>query len=148
MDFSSSNDKKIYDNPNSSRPRKASYPTFPSKNAAQPQAFQSAKSKSALGGTLGADEKQDAESSKRAAHKLELDPLHSLSMTGVKDVPVFTDKSATIKLDSETLLVQGQGLSLKTLDTDTGKLQIAGKFFSLKYTNQATPGSFFKKLFK
>jgi len=148
MDFSSSNDKKFTDNSNTSRLGKASYPTFPSKSAAQPAAFQNAKSKSALGGTLSADEKQDAENPKRAAHKLELDPLHSLSMTGVKDVPVFTDKNATIKLDGETLLVQGQGLSLKNLDTDTGKLQIAGKFFSLKYTNQTTPSSFLKKLFK
>lgn len=82
------------------------------------------------------------------AHKLELDMGRLVSMTGVKDVPVFTDKSATITLQSETLLLSGQDLALKTLDIESGKLIITGKVYAIKYTSQASPTSLLKKIFK
>lgn len=82
------------------------------------------------------------------AHKLELDRDHSLSMTGVKDVPTFTDKNVTVKLDKDTLLISGQNLLVKSLDVESGKLLISGQVTSLKYTSTATPTSFLKRLFK
>ncbi len=85
---------------------------------------------------------------KRDGHKLELDHTRAMSMTGVVDVPVFTDKNVTVRLDGETLLVTGQNLAVKNLDVESGRLQMTGRVFSLKYTSQATPTSFFKKLLK
>ncbi len=87
-------------------------------------------------------------SSSKTTHKLELDYAKSLSMTGVVDVPVFTDKNLTVKLNGESLIVTGQNLSVKTLDVSAGKLVIEGKVFSLKYTSSTTPSSFAKKLFR
>lgn len=81
-------------------------------------------------------------------HKLELDHERAMSMTGVRDVPVFTDKNLTVRLDNETLLVTGQNLAVKTLDIESGKLQVTGRVFSLKYTSQAAPTSFIKRIFK
>lgn len=84
----------------------------------------------------------------RAGHKLELDPERAMSMTGVRDVPVFTDKNITIRLANETLLVTGQNLAVKTLDVENGKLQVTGRVFSLRYTTQTAPTSVIKRIFK
>ena len=84
----------------------------------------------------------------RVGHKLELDHERAMSMTGVKDVPVFTDKNITVRLANETLLVTGQNLAVKNLDIESGKLQVTGRVFSLRYTSQAAPTSFIKRIFK
>ncbi len=81
-------------------------------------------------------------------HKLELDHNRAMSMTGVVDVPVFTDKSITVRLAGETLLVSGQGLAVKNLDIENGRLQVTGRVNSLRYTAQTAPTSFVKKIFK
>ncbi len=81
-------------------------------------------------------------------HKLELDHNRAMCMTGVVDVPVFTDKNITVRLAGETLLVTGQGLAVKNLDIENGKLQVTGRVNSLKYTAQTVPTSFVKKIFK
>ena len=81
-------------------------------------------------------------------HKLELDHNRAMSMTGVVDVPVFTDKNITVRLNGETLLVVGQGLAVKNLDIENGKLQVTGRVSSLRYTSQTAPTSFVKKIFK
>lgn len=104
------------------------------------------KSTSAAGTT--AKTPSQSQAIKHDGHKLELDHNRAMSMTGVVDVPVFTDKSITVRLEGETLLVTGQNLAVKNLDVESGKLQVTGRVFSLKYTSQATPTSFFKKILK
>lgn len=84
----------------------------------------------------------------RVGHRLELDHERALSMTGVRDVPVFTDKNITVRLDNETLFIIGQNLAVKSLDVESGKLQISGRVFSLRYTAQAAPKSLMKRIFK
>ena len=85
---------------------------------------------------------------KESGHKLELDPHRSMSMTGVTAVPVFTDKNITVRLEGETLLITGQGLTVKNLDVENGKLSVSGQVFSLKYTSQMAPTSFIKRILK
>lgn len=87
-------------------------------------------------------------SSLKTAHKVELDHLHSMNVTGVVDVPTFTDKLVIAKLANETLQIVGQNLSVKTLDIESGRLQLNGQVNSLKYTATATPTSFMKRIFK
>ena len=89
-----------------------------------------------------------ATGAERVGHKLELDHERAMSMTGVKDVPVFTDKNITVRLANETLLVTGQNLAVKNLDIESGKLQVTGRVFSLRYTSQTAPTSFIKRIFK
>lgn len=90
------------------------------------------------------------DSAKKAptAHKIELDHMHSVSMTGVLDVPTFTDKTVVVRLEGETLTITGSNLAVKNLDVESGKLQISGQITSLKYSTQSTPTSFAKRLFR
>ncbi|MCM1306320.1 MAG: YabP/YqfC family sporulation protein [Bacteroides sp.] len=105
-----------------------------------------AKSATFTGSTAVA--KPAASGAERVGHKLELDHERAMSMTGVKDVPVFTDKNITVRLANETLLVTGQNLAVKNLDVESGKLQVTGRVFSLRYTSQTAPTSIIKRIFK
>ena len=85
----------------------------------------------------------------RTGHKLELDHERAASMTGVKDVPVFTDKNITVRLENETLLISGRDLAVKVLDVESGKLQLTGRVNSLRYVaGGGAPSSFIKRIFK
>ena len=90
----------------------------------------------------------NAQKSPSTTHKIELDHLHFMSVTGVADVPTFTDKTVTIKLKDETLQVSGQNLSVKNLDVESGKLQIEGRVDQIKYVTKTTPSSIAKRIFK
>ena len=83
----------------------------------------------------------------KEGHRLELDHHRALSMTGVRDVPVFTDKNVTVILDGETLYITGQDLSVKNLDVENGKLSVLGTVHTLKYSSQGST-SFVKRIFK
>lgn len=89
----------------------------------------------------------NSETNSARGHRLEMDHKRSLSMTGVKDVPVFTDKNITVVLDGETLFITGQGLSVKNLDVENGKLSVNGSVNSLKYSAQGST-SLVKRIFK
>lgn len=89
-----------------------------------------------------------AQKTPKPSHKIELDHLHSMSVTGVLDVPTFTDKNIVVKLADETLHISGQGLSVKNLDVESGKLQIEGRVDAIKYVAKSTPGSFAKRIFR
>ena len=99
-------------------------------------------------GTKAATPKSVSTNAEHVGHKLELDHERAMSMTGVKDVPVFTDKNITVRLANETLLVTGQNLAVKNLDIESGKLQVTGRVFSLRYTSQTAPTSLIKRIFK
>lgn len=82
-----------------------------------------------------------------AGHRLELDLGRGITMTGVSAVPVFTDKEISLRLKcGETLNITGQGLTVKNLDIENGKLSAEGRVFSVKYS--AAPSGFLKKLFR
>lgn len=84
----------------------------------------------------------------KSPHKVELDHLHSMSVTGVMDVPTFTDKSVIVRLSGETLSVTGQNLAVKSLDIESGTLLLDGQVNCIKYTQSSAPTSFVKKLLK
>ncbi len=83
----------------------------------------------------------------KEGHRLELDHHRAMSMTGVKDVPVFTDKNVTVTLEGETLYITGHDLSVKNLDVENGKLSMLGTVHSLKYSTQGST-SLVKRIFK
>lgn len=97
--------------------------------------------------TLSQDEKSKQTQTAFHGHKLELDHHRMFSMTGVKDVPVFTDKNITVTLDGETLNIAGQDLAVKNLDIENGKLSVTGSVHSLKYSSQGS-ASLVKRIFK
>lgn len=88
------------------------------------------------------------ETKHKMPHKLELDAHKLLSVTGVKNVPTFTEKGLSAELDGETLLIGGKDLSVKQLDVESGKLVVTGFVTSLRYTVGASPSGIVKKIFK
>ena len=93
-------------------------------------------------------ERQEGITQKSAVHKLELDHLHGVSMTGIVAVPTFTDKSAVVRLKDETLTIVGHDLEIKNLDVENGKLTLCGIITMLKYQQSIAPTSFFKRILK
>ncbi len=84
----------------------------------------------------------------KSAHKVELDHFHTMSVTGIVDVPTFTDKLVEVVLPNERLQIIGSGMSIKTIDIEGGRLQLNGQVNSIKYTTSSTPTSFVKRIFK
>ena len=91
---------------------------------------------------------QAAKTAQKSSHKVELDHLHAMSVTGVDDAPTITDKPVVIRLKGETLTVSAQNHTVKNLDVTEGKLQIEGKVDAIKYVTKTTPSSLAKRIFK
>lgn len=84
---------------------------------------------------------------KNKNHRLELDNHKLLAVSGVKNVPTFTDKGLVVELSGETLTVSGRDLSVKKLDVDKEELLISGYVTALKYGDSRESG-LLKKLLK
>lgn len=85
---------------------------------------------------------------KNKNHRLELDNHKLLSVSGVKNVPTFTDKGLSIDLGNDTLMVSGKDLSVKRLDVESGDLILSGYITALKYGSSEHGSGFVKKLLK
>ena len=145
MDFSSS---KTSIDKNQFTPQTGTFVGTPSKQTVTARSSSYTSTSSGTPNSPSSPSTVRASAAEQKGHKLELDHERAMSMTGVRDVPVFTDKNITVRLDNETLLVPGQNLAVKNLDIESGKLQVTGRVFSLRYTAQAAPKSFMKRIFK
>ncbi len=84
----------------------------------------------------------------KSSHKVELDHLHSMSVTGVVDVPTFTDKLVNVRLNNESMQIVGVGLTVKNIDVESGVLLISGQVNMIKYSASTTPTSLIKRILK
>ena len=66
-------------------------------------------------------------------HKLTLNERQQLTMTGVTEVVSFEDTSVVLRTCLGTLLVQGNGLQLKTLSVEGGQVAVDGTITALAY---------------
>lgn len=82
------------------------------------------------------------------AHTLQLERGKSMSMTGVCAVPTFTSKNISVNLANEQVQIVGEGLSVKSLNLQSGTLTINGRVDSIKYITHQSPSSFLKKVFR
>ncbi len=80
-------------------------------------------------------------------HKLTLNERKNLTMTGVTEVVSFDDSTVILKTALGTLLVQGNGLQLKTLSIDGGQVAVDGQISSLIYEELRTGGGLMRRLF-
>ncbi len=78
-------------------------------------------------------------------HSLSLRQRQSLSVTGVTEVVSFDESAVVMTTDMGTLVVQGQGLQLKTLSTDGGDVAVEGQVCSLTYAEPRS-GGWFRRL--
>lgn len=66
-------------------------------------------------------------------HQLTLTERKKLTMTGVTEVQSFDDTAVVLETSLGTLVIQGQGLQLKTLSVDGGQIAVEGTVTALQY---------------
>lgn len=73
-------------------------------------------------------------------HKLQLNERRQLTMTGVTEVVSFDETAVVLQTSLGNLIVQGQGLQLKTLSLDGGQVAVDGSISSLVYEEPRQAG--------
>lgn len=73
-------------------------------------------------------------------HILTLKNREKLTMSGVSEVISFDDSTVVLETTLGTLIVQGEGLQLKTLSVDGGEVSVDGRVSSLSYEQPRTGG--------
>lgn len=80
-------------------------------------------------------------------HKLTLNQREDLSVTGVTEVVSFEDTGVVLKTHLGTLIVEGEGLVLKTLSVEGGQVSVSGHIRALIY-EEPRPEGFFRRLLR
>jgi sporulation protein YabP len=73
---------------------------------------------------------------------------NQLSLTGVKEVVSFEDRTVVLSLHDRGMIVKGEGLSVAELNLKSGILKINGAVLNMSYTKMHEKLSLVKKLFK
>jgi len=73
-------------------------------------------------------------------HKLSLNERRELTMTGVTEVVSFEENAVVLRTSLGTLIVQGNGLQLKTLSLEGGQVAVDGAVSSLLYEEPRPAG--------
>lgn len=79
------------------------------------------------------------------AHKLQLTQRQDLTMTGVTEVVSFEESAVVLQTSLGMLVVQGQGLQLKTLSPEGGQVVVKGEISALHY-EEPRQGGFWRRL--
>lgn len=80
-------------------------------------------------------------------HKLQLNERRNLTMTGVTEVVSFEENAVVLQTSLGTLIVQGQGLQLKTLTLDGGQVAVDGTVSALIY-EEPRQGGLWRRLLR
>lgn len=89
------------------------------------------------------------EEKKVKSHNLKYESEKKIFISGVKAVDSFSEKQILASLDNgKQLTINGEGLTITNLDTETGNVEIEGKAHQFAYMVKQTPKSILKKIFK
>ena len=80
-------------------------------------------------------------------HKLQLNERRQLTMTGVTEVVSFEETAVVLQTSLGNLILQGQGLQLKTLSLDGGQVAVDGNISALVYEEPRQSGGW-RRLFR
>ena len=83
----------------------------------------------------------------RFPHKLTLNERKQLTMSGVTEVVSFEETSVVLQTGLGTLVVQGQGLKLKTLSPEGGQVAVDGDISALIY-EEPREGGLWQRLWR
>ena len=83
----------------------------------------------------------------RFPHKLTLNERNQLTMTGVAEVVSFEETAVVLRTSLGTLIVQGQGLKLKTLSPEGGQVAVDGQISAMIY-EELRDGGFWQRLWR
>lgn len=80
-------------------------------------------------------------------HKLQLNERRNLTMNGVTEVVSFEETAVVLQTSLGTLIVQGEGLQLKTLTLEGGQVAVDGHICALIYEEPRQSGGW-RRLFR
>lgn len=87
-----------------------------------------------------------AENQMQLPHRLTLNERRQLTMTGVSEVVSFEDTSVVLRTELGVLVIQGEGLQLKTLSLEGGQVVVEGSVSALHYEQSRPAGSWLRRL--
>ena len=82
-----------------------------------------------------------------AEHSIELHERSKMILTGVNDVSEFSDDIVRLKTSMGALTVKGTGLTISSLNTNDGNVEINGSINSIQYQTKQKSG-FLESLLK
>lgn len=82
------------------------------------------------------------------SHCLNLENREKVSVSGVKNVVSFDDKSILLETVMGNLNIRGNDMQISSFDAQTGELQAGGHIGALYYTGEDRKGGFFSRMFK
>ena len=80
-------------------------------------------------------------------HRLTIDERQHLEVTGIREVLRFDERQVSLRSEKGVLILQGEGLRLKTLAPENGRVVVDGRIDNLAYTEDRRPAGMLKKLF-
>lgn len=89
-----------------------------------------------------------AEERMQLPHSITLNERSRLSMTGVTEVVSFDENAVVLHTDLGTLHIHGEGLQLKTLSPDGGRVAVDGRISALVYEEKRQSGGWLSRLLK
>ena len=72
-------------------------------------------------------------------HELSVKDRRILSVSGVKEMLGFDERSVRMQTSGGELLVEGDALRVKTLDPDRGQVTVEGRINALYYPEEELP---------
>lgn len=75
---------------------------------------------------------------------------NELSVTGVDEVINFDEENVHLKSADGDMMIEGEGIKIDTLDTDTGVVKLTGRINAIYYAldSDKTKKGFFGKLMR
>ena len=80
-------------------------------------------------------------------HSVELHERSKMLLTGVNDVSEFSDDIVKLKTNMGAMTVKGTGLTISSLNTNDGNVEINGSINSIQYQTKQKSG-FWESLLK
>ncbi len=87
-------------------------------------------------------------SQENKSHFVQIYGCEKLETNAIKEILSSTDKEVIAKVDNNIMVVFGEELTILKLIPETGELCIKGKIQGVKYNNNLSKKSFFKRVFK
>ena len=79
-------------------------------------------------------------------HRVVLDERQQIEISGVREILRFDETQVLLRTAKGPLLLGGEGLKLRTLTPEDGRVRIDGAVSALRY-GQIQSGGFWKRLF-
>ncbi len=80
-------------------------------------------------------------------HSLTLKNRKSLSVTGATEVLSVEEEAVVVKTGLGMLVIQGQGLKIRTLSPEGGRVEVDGTVAAISYEEPRRSGGLLRRLF-